>query len=91
MRAIVLSAIVLIASLSQGHAQKWEYRFLCMMNACVYYDATTGKRGMCPHYGPVDYRGEAFGCYCHVFVPVGRDTVGRVDYFGRTQILRFRC
>jgi hypothetical protein len=67
MRATVLSAIALMACLSQAHAApRSKYQRVCgWQNACVYTNQTTGKLEMCVFlWWPLDKFGDPLHCYC---------------------------
>jgi hypothetical protein len=72
MRAIFLSAIVLIGSLSQALAQRnprlYEKRVPCLLNICEYTNLQTNKVEACLHFGPVvdsiKGSGEPLHCKC---------------------------
>jgi len=88
MRSIVLSAIVLIASLSQGHAS-----FCRGANACWYLPPNTNKMQFCYSlydWGPTDLHGEPARCGCWV----RRDGPGYISvqwYLGFVKPVYFPC
>jgi hypothetical protein len=61
MKVITLSALLLIASLSQAAAQRNEVRMPCFANVCIVNGAPLCSINL---FGPVTFMGEPFHCFC---------------------------